>query len=64
MLAESFQATAPISDAFRRHFCDLPWAYISSPIINWLLNQVKESIATQVRTICTMAGDAAYAPPA
>jgi hypothetical protein len=62
MLAESFQPTAPISDTFRRHFPGLPWAHISSSIINWLPNQVKESIAMQARTICTMAGDAAYAP--
>jgi hypothetical protein len=64
MLAESFQPTAPISDTFRRHFPGLPGAHISSSIINWLPNQVKESIAMQARTICTMAGDAAYAPPA
>jgi hypothetical protein len=63
MLAESFRATAPISDTFRRHFSGLPWARISSSLINWLPNQVKESIAMQARTICTMAGDA-YSPPA
>ncbi len=63
MLAESFRATAPISDAFRRHFPGLPWAHISSSIINWIPNQVKETISTQARMICTMAGDAAYAPP-
>jgi hypothetical protein len=64
MLAESIQATAPISDNFRRHFPGLPWAGISSSIINWLPNQVKQSIAMQARSICTMMGDAAYAPPA
>jgi len=64
MLAESIQATAPISEDFRRHFPGLPWAHISSSIINWLPNQVKESVAMQARTICMMTGDPAYAPPA
>jgi hypothetical protein len=63
ILAESFRAATPIPDAFRRHFPGLPWAHISSSIINWLPNEVKESIAIQARTICTMAGDA-YSPPA
>lgn len=64
LLAESIQATAPISEDFRRHFPGLPWAHISSSIINWFPNQVKESVAMQARTICMMTGDAAYAPPA
>jgi hypothetical protein len=63
MLAESFRATAPISDAFRRHFPGLPWAHIPSSIINWIPNQVKETISTQACMICAMAGDG-YDPPA
>jgi hypothetical protein len=64
VLAESIQASTPISEDFRRHFSRLPLAHVSSSIINWLPNQVKESVGMQARTICMMTGDAAYAPPA
>jgi hypothetical protein len=62
MLAESFRATAPVSDAFRRHFPGLPLAHVPSSIINWIPNQVKETISIQAQMICTMARDA-YSPP-
>jgi hypothetical protein len=62
MLAESFRATAPVSDAFRRRFPGLPWAHISSSMVNWVPKQVKDTISMQARMICTMAGDG-YFPP-
>jgi hypothetical protein len=62
LLAESFRATAPVSDTFRRHFPYLPWAQVSTSIINWLPDQVKGTISLQARSICTMAGEPYYPP--